>query len=58
MGLRIFELCLYRIMCFSYIRNEEKEAILPMNLSLLILYLMKAKKQTNGIYKGRQSICY
>ena len=56
MGLTIFELYWLCFICFSYILNEEKDAILPKNLSLLILYLMEAKKQINGIYKGYQGI--
>jgi hypothetical protein len=56
MGLRIFELCLHRIMCFSYIRHEEKDGILPMKLSLPILYLTEAKKQIIGVYEGCQGI--
>jgi hypothetical protein len=56
MGLRIFELCQLCIMRFSYIRSEEKDAILPTNLSLLILYLTEVKKQINGIFEGCQAI--
>jgi hypothetical protein len=56
MGLRIPKLCRLCFICFSYIRNEEKDAILSTNLSLLILYLTEAKKQINGIYKSYQSI--
>jgi hypothetical protein len=52
MGLNIFELCRFCLMCFNNIRNEEKDAILFTNFSLLILYLMKAKKQINGIFEG------
>jgi len=57
-GLRIIELCQLRIMRFNYIRHEEKDATLPMNLSLLILYLMESKKQIKGIFEGHQVIYY
>jgi hypothetical protein len=56
MGLSIFELCRLCFMCFNNIWNKEKDAIFPTNLSILILYLMRAKKQINGIYKGCQGI--
>jgi len=50
MKLRIFDLCRPCIMCFSYIRNKEKDAILPTNLSIIILYLTETKKQINEVY--------
>jgi len=56
MGLSIIELCRLCFICFSFIRNEEKDAILPVNFSLLILYLMKSRKQINGIYEDCRSI--
>jgi len=52
MGLKIFELCRLCFIRLKYTRNEENDAILFTNLSLLILYLMEWKKQIKGIFEG------
>jgi hypothetical protein len=43
MGLWILELCRLCFIRFNYIRNEEKDAILPTNL-LYLYYILRKRK--------------